>query len=145
MSIVKMIASLYQLSGWLPHYANCQDCLNMTIVRMIASLCQLSGWLPHYANYQDDCLIMPIVRTIVSLCQLSGWLPHYLMPIVRMIVSLCQLLGCTGHAGVHFTALRFPISCYSSDSTAWQNCTNLTNWPTDKQDTVDATSVAARA
>ena len=34
----------------------------MPVVRMIASLCQLSGWLPHYASCQDDCLTMPIVR-----------------------------------------------------------------------------------
>jgi len=62
-----------------------------------------------------------------------------------MIASLCQLLGCTGHVGLHFTALRFLISCYSSDRTARQTGTNLTNCPTDKQDTVDATSVAAGA
>ena len=114
-----MTVSLCQLSGWLPHCANCQDdCLIMPIVRMIASLWQLSGWLSHYANCQDDCLIMPIVRMIASLRQLSGWLSHYancqddclITPTVRMIVSLCQLSGWLPHyANCQDDCLIMPI------------------------------------
>ena len=66
------------------------------------------------------------------------------VPIETILIAwlwLCQLLGCTGHAGVLILALRFLTSCYSCDWTARRKGTNLTNWPADKQDTVDAAFV----